>query len=102
MTEPPEKDLRDTIKSELAKLLAGKEEPPFWRLQAIKLSIGFLAVNAKLEEADYGEFFKSTGEPGSVPEREGKKPSTRRAKRVAGPALDDFLDGDGGMDGLPS
>jgi hypothetical protein len=59
-------------------MLAATEEPSEGRMKLLKLSIGYLAVEAKLEENEYGDFFRD-GEPGSVPP-ETAKPATRRRK----------------------
>ena len=74
------KDLKDTIKAQLAEIIDGESEPPPWKLQALKVGVSFLAAEAKLEENEYGEFFG--GDAGGVqaePARE--EPATRRRKR---------------------
>jgi len=79
--KPKEKELKDRIKEQLGGLLSENEEPPPWKLQALKLAIGFLAVEAKLEEAEYGGFFSNGTDPDGIQEPEREKPATRRAKR---------------------
>lgn len=75
------KELKDKVRNLLGGLLdEGAEEPPPWKVQALKHAITFLAVEAKLEEAEYGGFFDGADTDG-VPERPREKPATRRSKR---------------------
>jgi len=73
------KDLKAAVKAELESLLSEKDEPAEWRMKVIDRAIKFLAVEAKLEESEYGGFFGDTDvrDAGAeTPER--KKPRTRR------------------------
>lgn len=94
--KPKEKELKDRIKENLGALLGESEEPPPWKLQALKLAIGFLAVEAKLEEAEYGGFFSNGSDPDGVQESAREEPTTRRPKRRKRTEPDDGLDFDPG------
>lgn len=82
MAKAAKKELKDTIADELAAMLSNKEqEPSEGRMKLLKLGIGFLAVQAKLEENEYGDFFNDP-DPGSVPQ--GEKPAARKRARGNG------------------
>lgn len=51
-------DIKKVTEKQLAELLRDKAEPSEGRMKLLKLAIAFMAVNAKLEEAEFGEFFK--------------------------------------------
>ena len=73
------KELKTSIKDELQKMLESNIEPSEGRMKLLTLGIKYLAVEAKLEESEYGGFFgdTDTGEPiNNAPKR--KKPGTRR------------------------
>lgn len=54
----PKKDLKRSIEDELRAMLEEKGEPNEQRMKLLKLGIGYLAVQAKLEETEYGGFFE--------------------------------------------
>lgn len=72
------KNLKKSLEDELRKLLEATGEPSDGRMKLIALGIKMCALNAKLEENDFGEFFRDD-EPGSTagnaPER--TKPAAR-------------------------
>ena len=81
------KELKTSIKDELQKMLESNVEPSEGRMKLLTLGIKYLAVEAKLEESEYGGFFEeeSNGKHGdsdfgrpinNSPKR--KKPGTRR------------------------
>ena len=75
------KELKTTIKDELQRMLeATTDEPSEGRMKLLTLGIKYLAVEAKLEESEYGGFFGESepGSTGSVQKRERAKPGTRR------------------------
>lgn len=75
------KDLKETVEQGIADLLESKDEPSDGRLKALALGIKMCALNAKLEESEYGDFFNSADEPGApggIPKRE-KHPARKRA-----------------------
>ncbi len=78
------KDLKTQVETQLSDMLESKDEPSEGRMKLIKLGITMLAVNAKLEENEYGSFFGD--EPGSVPKQPGEKPATRRRENGSGTA----------------
>ena len=69
------KDLKQTIETEIAQMLEGKDEPSEGRMKLLKLGIGFLAVQAKLEESEYGGFFDAD-KPAGVPKQPRAEPET--------------------------
>lgn len=76
-------NLKKKVETELGKMLQAKDEPSEYRMKLLKLAIGFLAVQAKLEENEYGDFFKdgdngTTGDTAVHGPAKGQKPSTRR------------------------
>ena len=78
MSKP--KQLKESIKEQLAHLLSPEAtEPPSWQMQALKLGITFLAVEAKLEESEYGGFF-DPDTPSLPAEPKGEEPPARKRK----------------------
>lgn len=76
-------DLRDTVKKQLSDMLGKDTEPSDGRMRLLKLAIGFLAVEAKLEESEYGDWLHADGDSGSVPAEPiapASEPGTRRRK----------------------
>jgi hypothetical protein len=72
------KDLKTQVEQQLSDMLESGEEPSEGRMKLLKLGMTMLAINAKLEENDFGGFFRDD-EPGGVSQQpEGKKPSSRR------------------------
>lgn len=87
------KELKDTVKSELARMLADTaNEPSEGRMKLLKLGIAYLAVEAKLEESEFGDFFRD-GDAGSVPP-EAQPAARKRARRngAAEPELEGFAE----------
>lgn len=95
MSKP--KQLKESIKEQLAHLLSPEAtEPPSWQMQALKLGITFLAVEAKLEESEYGGFFDpDTPSVQAEPERE--EPAARKRKKRATSDPNARSDGDDGL-----
>jgi len=99
------KDLKAAVKAELENLLGEKEEPAEWRMKVIDRAIKFLAVEAKLDENEYGGFYKEGDDDGKhgdtdfgTETSERKKPRTRRNE--GGDADASFFSGGEGK--LPS
>lgn len=67
------KDLKTSIETEIVEMVQAKDkEPSDGRLKLLALGIKLLAVNAKLEENDFGDFFRDadtgdTKSPGEKP-----------------------------------
>lgn len=81
--EEPKRDLKQTIEDEIAAMLSVKDEPSEGRMKLLKLGIGFLAVQAKLEENEYGGFFVGDGDgaTGGIPVKPAReKPATGQPK----------------------
>ncbi len=74
------KDLKTQVETQLSDMLESKDEPSEGRMKLIKLGITMLAVNAKIEESDFGTFFKDIpdGDTSGLSEQPGKKPATGR------------------------
>ena len=78
------KELKTTIKDELQRMLeATTDEPSEGRMKLLTLGIKYLAVEAKLEESEYGSFYEElddgkSGSTGGVQKRERAKSGTRR------------------------
>ena len=72
------KNLKKSLEDELKKMLEATGEPSEGRMKLIALGIKMCALNAKLEENDFGEYFR-IDEPGSTPgdAPERKKPAAR-------------------------
>lgn len=51
------KDLKKTIEDGIVAILESSEEPSEGRMKALALGIKMCALNAKLEESEYGDFF---------------------------------------------
>lgn len=94
-TSDDDKDLKQTIEDELKSMLKKTTEPSEGRMKLLKLATGFLAVQAKLEETTYGEFFEDDGlgTAGGVSERAGAKPAARRRAPGNGSAGEPSLPG---------
>jgi hypothetical protein len=80
------KDLKSIVEDGIKSVLESQGEPSDGRIKALALGIKMCALNAKLEESDYGDFFNPAddGSAGSVP-AQGKRAANRRKK---------FSDGD--------
>ena len=85
----PKKDLKATIEDELASMLEDKGEPSEGRMKLLKLGVGYLAVQAKLEENEYGNWFNDDGGDSAVSTIEkGAKSSASQRKARAGAFAD--------------
>lgn len=83
------KDLKAVIEAEIAEMLEAKDkEPSEGRLKALALGIKMCALNAKLEESTYGDFFSDAGDAGSVSEREARSKSHARSREDDGITFD--------------
>lgn len=71
------KDLKATLEKQISDMLAAEGEPSEGRMKLIALGIKMCALNAKLEENEYGDFFNA-GDTGGVPPEPGQKPAARR------------------------
>lgn len=68
------KDLKTSIEEQIKDMLANTAEPSEGRMKLLALGIKMCALNAKLEENEYGDFFND--EPAaSLSDQPGKKPS---------------------------
>lgn len=72
------KDLKKTVEGEIAKMLGSTEEPSEGRMKLLALGIKMCALNAKLEESQYGEFFDESGNASGVPATAGEKSAARK------------------------
>ena len=94
--------LKETIEKKLAAMLKADEPPTDAEMKLMTLGIKYLAVQAKLEESEYGDFFNDgpDGDPGGIQaEPDGAEPPRRRRK-ANGAGADDGaagarLDGEG-------
>jgi len=77
------KDLKKTVEEGISKILESTEEPSEGRMKALALGIKMCALNAKLEESDYGDFF-STDESGGIQKQPGAKPDAGRRANGGG------------------
>ena len=96
------KELKETIKDELGKMLAKNEEPSEGRMKLLTLGIKYLAVEAKLDENQYGGFFDGDGDT-----EVGRSNAKRKASGISlGEAGDtftnDLLGGDPDEGSVPS
>ena len=79
------KELKTSIKDELQKMLESGDEPSEGRMKLLTLGIKYMAVEAKLEESEYGEFWRTDGDPDpGKPDTKGKK---SRASRDEGDGI---------------
>lgn len=72
MARAAKKDLKATVEQGIVDILESKDEPSEGRMKALALGIKMCALNAKLEESEYGDFF-TDGDAGSVPKRTDRK-----------------------------
>lgn len=73
------KDLKTSIEAEIQKMLKAKESPDEGRMKLLALGIKMCALNAKLEESEYGGFFDPSadaelGHPDGAPKRKRAEP----------------------------
>lgn len=76
------KDLKAIVEKGIVEVLESKEEPSDGRLKALALGIKMLAVNAKLEENEFGDFFRPD-DPDGASKRE-DRPQFAARKRANG------------------
>ena len=86
-----EKSLKETVEEGIMTVLNASDEPSDGRIKALALGIKMCALNAKLEEADYGEFFTQPGP--SAGDAKGKKPSGGRRANGADDTIDAIIEG---------
>jgi hypothetical protein len=76
-------DLKTIVEQGIKAVLESSEEPSDGRIKALALGIKMCALNAKLEESEYGDFFTAgdaaagPGEPGDLPKGK-KRPARKR------------------------
>lgn len=71
------KDLKASLEEEIKTMLANTAEPSEGRMKLIALGIKMCALNAKLEESEYGDFFNDTDATGgSAQRKDGAKPAS--------------------------
>jgi hypothetical protein len=78
-----EEDLKTIVEQGIKDVLKSTEEPSDGRIKALTLGIKMCALNAKLEETEYGDFFKP-GDTGSLSEQPGPKPAARKRANGSG------------------
>jgi hypothetical protein len=82
------KDLKSIVEMVIISVLESTEEPSDGRIKALTLGIKMCALNAKLEESEYGDYFNaddgSTGRAGDLPQ--GEKPARGGRKDGYDPA----------------
>lgn len=83
------KDLKGSIEQQIMDMLDSKEEPSEGRMKLLALGLKMCALNAKLEETEYGDFFNDDdptgGRAGGVP----KGPESASRKRANGSGAGD-------------
>ena len=80
------KNLKKSLEDELKKMLEATGEPSEGRMKLIALGIKMCALNAKIEESEYGDFFRNEdGEAEGVSEKMGREKS-RKAKSESAPS----------------
>lgn len=78
------KDLKKSVEDEIQSMLKSQSEPSEGRMKLLALGIKMCALNAKLEESEYGSFFgePDLGDTGSI--QKGPKPANgKRADRLS-------------------
>jgi len=74
-------NIKEAIERELVSMLDSKGEPNDARMRLLKLGIGYLAVNAKMEEDEYGGFFNSDPDVPAGKEEARPQPRARGRKK---------------------
>jgi hypothetical protein len=69
------KNLKAMVDEQITDMLEADAEPSEGRMKLLAIAIKKLALDAKLEESEYGEFFAEPGDTSGVPKRE--KPAAR-------------------------
>ena len=90
-------DLKESVEQEIMTMMKATGEPSEGRMKLLKTAIGFLAVQAKLEESEYGGFFEP--DAAGVPVKPGPQPAASEGDDDGEPG--DFFP-EGPVSGLPS
>lgn len=77
-------DLKDSVESQIKALMDSTEEPSDGRLKLLALGIKMCALNAKLEESEYGDFFNDDAESGAASGVPQEKRAARKRANGAG------------------
>lgn len=76
--------LKATVEKRLADMLKAKEPPADAEMKMMHLAVKYLAVQAKLEESEYGDFFNDdgaeAGDPSGIQDEPRAEPSRGRRK----------------------
>ncbi len=83
------KDLQAMVEKGITDLIDSKEEPSDGRIKALALGVKMVAIKAKLEESDYGDYFREPGS--SAGDAKGKKPSGSGRANGADDTIDAIL-----------
>lgn len=81
------KDLKASVEEEIKKMLVSTEEPSEGRMKLLALGIKMCALNAKLEESEFGDYFRpddESGSAGGLSKRENGPKSTARSRANGG------------------
>lgn len=79
------KDLKAIVEKGIVDVLEADGEPSDGRLKALALGIKMLAVNAKLEESEFGDYFRPDDpDTGSLPKRQNGAKSPARSRTDGG------------------
>lgn len=76
--------LKATVEKRLADMLKAKEPPADAEMKMMHLAVKYLAVQAKLEESEYGDFFDDraeAGDPSGIPDE--PRPEYKRGRPKA-------------------
>lgn len=72
-----EKSLKETVEEGIMAVLKATEEPSDGRIKALALGIKMCALNAKMEESEYGDYFKDDDESVVPPKLQKQNASPR-------------------------
>ena len=79
------KDLKAIVEKGIMEVLESKEEPSDGRIKALTLGIKMCALNAKLEESEYGDYFRPDDDTDGLSQRkDGTQPAARVRKANGG------------------
>lgn len=73
------KDLKETVEEGIRAVLEATVEPSDGRLKALALGIKMCALNAKLEESEYGDFFNPAADADPGNQEKGQRRTRKRA-----------------------
>lgn len=83
MAKKKDLPLKETVEAKLAAYLAGDTPPDDQSMKLLGLAVKYLAVQAKLEEGEYGNFFDGDGD-GDQEQQDGTPPRARKRANGAG------------------